>query len=217
MIFLNDISVKNLIAGKMASDLPEFYKLKKVVENNIWHNESVFNHTINILSLYEDALSNNTDKDFLSELLKNILCDNIDGISKIDLFKLVILFHDISKIDTIVFDESYLTHCPGHEEAGYLKTKFILNRFAMSDCCKDYILKIIKYHGIPHVILDNIKGAEFLLNERSKNFLNIYPDLLLFCLLDTMGSHLRITNSENYNNRLVLYKKILINLNNFLV
>lgn len=215
MVSLNDISVKNLIGDKIISDLPEFYELKKVVENNIWHNESVFNHTIKILSLYESALFDKTDNDFLSRSLKKILSEKIDSVSKIDLFKLVILFHDISKIDTIILDRFGLTCCPEHEEAGCLKTKFILDRFALSDCCKEYILTIIKYHGIPHVILDNIKEAESLLKERSKIFFGIYPDLLLFCLLDTMGSHLKITDPENYNNRLVFYKKILINLGNF--
>lgn len=211
MISLSDVNVKNIISDEFVVDLPELHDLKIVIENNIWHKESVFDHTLKIFSLYENALFIESENDFLSWALKNILSNEIDGVSKKDLFKLIILFHDIAKLDNIVFDKHGFTHCLGHEEIGYLKTKLILERFGLSASCREYILKMIKYHGIPHVALDNFEEAKTLLREKSKIFIDIYPDLLLFCLLDTMGSHLKISNPDDYGRRLDLYREIIIN------
>ncbi len=210
MILLDSINTKNLLNDKFITDLPEFYNLKKVIENSDWHNESVFSHTIKLLLFYEEILSNKLDNDFLYQIVKKNLFQRKDGILKKDLFKLVILFHDIGKKSTIIFNRSGTSQCPGHEKAGYIKTNIILNRFDLSISGRQYILKMIKYHGIFHVILDNIKEAEFLIKEKSKDFIDIYHDLLLFCLLDTIGSHLKINNLNNFNDRIYIYKKLLM-------
>lgn len=50
MLEISDITISNLESGKLKGELPEFYELKKVTENNNWHNnESTFNHTIQLL------------------------------------------------------------------------------------------------------------------------------------------------------------------------
>ncbi len=212
MIYVSDINYEKILSEELLVDLPELYKLRLVVESNIWHEESVFDHTLKILSLYErlDLMDHNNDMLVFSS--QKILSGDINGISKKDLFKLVILFHDVAKFDTLVSDEHGFTRCPGHEELGYLQSKLILERFKISSSCRDYVLKIIKYHGIPHVVFDDISTAEALLGEKSKNFLDIYPDILLFCLLDTMASDLEVKDFSNYQNRIHLYKKILSSL-----
>ncbi len=53
----------NIKSGKLADIIPEFYELKKVVENNDWHNkETVFNHTLSVLDNLEKIIRNSKKK-----------------------------------------------------------------------------------------------------------------------------------------------------------
>ena len=60
-----DITIEKLRNGELADELPEFYELKDVIENNEWHNnDSVFNHTIVVLEKLEELLKKTNEKSF---------------------------------------------------------------------------------------------------------------------------------------------------------
>ncbi len=49
-INISILNKRNIKSGKLAKLLPEFYELKKVIENNEWHNqEPVFDYTLSVL------------------------------------------------------------------------------------------------------------------------------------------------------------------------
>jgi len=50
MIKVSAINIKKLKDGEFKKELPEFYELKDVVENNAWHNDDiVFTHALMVL------------------------------------------------------------------------------------------------------------------------------------------------------------------------
>jgi CRISPR/Cas system-associated endonuclease Cas3-HD len=210
MIFIEDINTDNLISGEPEENLGAFYELKNTFENNAWHSENVFDHTISIMSVYEKFIADKNENTFLHSFLIKFLRSKIDTYYKFDLFRLVILFHDIGKNDTIIQDKSGFTSCPNHEEISFLKTKLLINKFNISSKAKEYVLRIIRSHGIIHKILDDTSTAGSILKEEKKKFINIYPDLLLFCMLDTVGSQLKNNKLDNYNERITFYKNALI-------
>ncbi|HKM23356.1 MAG TPA: CCA tRNA nucleotidyltransferase [Erysipelothrix sp.] len=79
------------------------------------------------------------------------------------------LFHDCGKLTTEVHDDKGISHYPGHAEASYEYAKDELQRFQMKKKDRDYILKLIRYHGVRMPVgIDTVykmaveHGSEFL-------------------------------------------------------
>lgn len=119
------------------------------------------------------------------------------------------LFEDIAKSDTLIKDGD-LTLCPNHEKAGSEKVKIILNRFDLSEKEKEIIVMTIKYHGEVHAILD-LKNDK--IDEKYKKFelgrQNIFIELILLAMADTLGSQLKDNNPDNFKLRMDFYKRII--------
>jgi CRISPR/Cas system-associated endonuclease Cas3-HD len=197
---ITDTTVESIKNGELQNELPEFYELKNVFENNSWHHETTFEHVLDVLNKYEKLISN-TQFDYLDVKLDNNL--------KTNLLKVAILLHDISKNDTLQTADDSTTSFPGHEKDGAIKTKDILQRFNLTENEIDFITSIIKNHGRPHEILGDRENYIQLFNDLKNEIPNIYRETLLLAMADTMGSKLKQNNEENYNFRINSYKKIL--------
>lgn len=104
------IDRRNIKSGKLVKLIPEFYELKKVIENNnSHHKESVFDHTFSVF-------------DNLGKTLRKLNKKN-------ELLKLAALFHDIAKKETIIINDNGLTSCPGHEDGGLGQSKENIKTF----------------------------------------------------------------------------------------
>lgn len=206
MLKVSAVTIENLKNNKFVNDLPEFYELKNVIENNSWHNnDSVFNHTLAVLEKLEDLFkkANNRINSYLNQI--------VDRNTKKQLLFLGAIFHDIAKKETIVKNVN-LTSCPKHEELGSVKVKNILDRIDLSETEKDIVVEIIKHHGSIHIILDpkNDKLEEQYRNFKSNNP-NIFLELILLAMADTLGSQLKDNSPDEFNFRMNFYNKIIAN------
>ncbi len=198
MLNLNDIQIETLKNEELMDDLPEFYELRNVFENNLWHHETTFEHVLLVLNEYENYILKN-QVDFLNEKIDNHL--------KSDLLKVAILLHDISKGDTIQIAQDKTTSFPGHEERGSLKAKKILKRFDLTKNEIDYIVSVIGSHMKPHEILGNRITCNQALDDLKKNIPKTYYETMFLAMMDTMGSKLKENDKEEYNFRINKYEK----------
>lgn len=200
MIKIQDVSIEKIKAGEFKDDIPEFYELKNVFENNLWHHETTFDHTLMALKEYEKFVQNNKI---------GYLDEKINHYSKKKLFQIAILLHDISKKETIVIAEDQTTSFPNHEEEGGKKAKNILDNFDISQAEKKFIVSVISNHGKPHIILGDRDNCDSKLNELKNEISEIYRETLILAMVDTMGSKLKQNDQEEYNFRINKYRSIL--------
>ena len=200
MIDVKDISIEKIKNGDFKDDIPEFYELKNVFENNLWHYETTFDHTLMVLEEYEKFVQNNKI---------GYLDEKIGHYSKRELFQIAILLHDISKKETIVIAEDQTTSFPNHEEEGGKKAKNILDNFDISQAEKKFIVSVISNHGKPHIILGDRDNCDSKLNELKNEISEIYRETLILAMVDTMGSKLKQNDQEEYNFRINKYRSIL--------
>ena len=206
MLKLSDINIEKLKKNKLESELPEFYELKNIVENNAWHiNDSVFDHTVNVLEKLEELMNNAKYK------IRIYLNEKIDNYSKKDILFLAALFHDIAKKETIKTGGA-ITSCPNHEEEGSHKCKAILSRFDLSEKEKDVIVRIVRYHGEIHAIVDPENER---LEDQYKEFRTKYHDILLELILlamaDISGCQLNENDPDEFNFRMNFYQNVIYN------
>ncbi len=206
MIKVSAISIGKLRNGQFQNELPEFFELKNFIENNGWHNnDSVFNHTLTVLTELEKLLSDINDK------INSYLNENIDTRTKKELLFLGTLFHDIAKSDTLIKNDDS-TSCPKHEEEGSKKAQAILDRFDLSGREKARVVNIVKYHGEIHIILDSKNDK---IDDQFKKFKlehhDIFMELILLAMADTLGSQLKDNNPDNFKFRIDFYRRIVDN------
>lgn len=205
-IEISKISVENIRNNQFQNELREVYELKDVIENAAWHNhESVYKHTINVLETLEELFEHINPK------IDTYLDQKIDNHTKRDMLFLGTLYHDIAKGDVLVEIDG-VTSCPGHEELGFEKVKDILNRFDLSTQEKDIVANIVKYHGEMHAIIDPKNDK---LDEQVDKFKlghpDIYMELILLAMADTLGSQLKSNNPAEYKFRMDQYQRIIDN------
>ena len=223
------LNSRNIKSGKLTDLMPEFYELKKVVENNDWHNkETVFNHTLSVLDNLEKIIRNSKKE------VRQALYETVGKNTRKNLLGAAALLHDIGKKETII-DLKGIRYCPGHEQAGAKKAKKILKRFDLSEKESKIITDIIRNHGLIHDIIglgdrnfkkDIVKNRGLshivvgLINKDfqeeyknfKKKFSNIYLELILLAFADTIGSYLKKTKPVEFRHRIDFYKKELKNL-----
>lgn len=185
-------------------ELPEIYELKETVENNPWHNDDiVFDHVMAVMDSLESIRLGSKASFYLNQ--------HIDEHTRKEILFLAALYHDIAKKETIVKEEDS-TSCLQHELAGSKKVLPLLDKFGLSDNEKGAVSKIIKYHGELHKILDPKNDNIFqLLEIFKKNLHDIFLELVLLGMADTMASHLRQNNLQEFGFRMNFYRKILEN------
>lgn len=200
------LDIGKIKKNEFANEIPEFYELEKVIENNDWHdNDSVFNHTLTVLSHLEKILKK-TKKVILRYLNKKI-----DSCSRKEILFLATIFHDIAKKETIV-REGTKTRTPGHEREGAKKVRKILSRFDLSNREKNFVAEIIKNHDTVHSFLKSeAKDRDKSLN-KFKDDSNVFWEVILLGMADTLDCQPKgeIVISE-VKARIKFYKKLLFN------
>lgn len=198
MLSPKDVQIEALKNEELLDELPEFYELRNVFENNQWHHETTFEHVLMVLSEYEK---------FILEHQVGFLNEKIDNYSKSDLLKIAILLHDISKKDTIQIVQDKTTSFPGHEEQGSSKAVKMLKNFDLTENEIDFITSVIGSHGRPHKILGDQIACDQALDDLKKDIPEVYNETMLLAMVDTMGSKLKQNNEEEYNFRINKYKQ----------
>ena len=222
---ISKLNRKNIKSGRLVKLIPEFYELKKVVENSPWHNkESVFDHTLSVLDNLEKIIRS------LRKKIKQTLNKTVDKNSRKSLLCIAALLHDIGKKETITDLGGGVRGCPGHERKGAQKTKKILKRFNLSPKEFKIITDIVRNHGVIHDIIGlghkyfqkgvgkerslthavtGLENKDFQKEYENlkKKFSNIYLELILLAFADTIGSYLKKTKPAEFRHRIDFYKK----------
>lgn len=135
----------------------DFLKLKKVIENNAYHDhESVFDHLVKTHATAEkeikaDFITNKNTKEVFEEYIN----EEIAGIKKRDLMQIFALIHDIGKV--IVFEnnqsmvkvnEDGNTVATGHEYWGSLIVGEITKEVELPEDALNYLSKCVRLHGV---------------------------------------------------------------------
>lgn len=206
IIKIENITINKLKQGKFKEELSEFYELKKVIENNSWHNnESTFTHTLAVLTELEKFFRNNKNTK-----IKNYLNKKVDNYSRKDLLFLATVLHDFGKKETII-KNGKISFFPKHEDVSVFKAKKVLKKFALSKREKNIICGTIRKHSDLHDIIDddnkNLKKQFAKLMKQSKDF---SIELVIMVMADTVASYLKKTMPRKYNFKINFYKKSLI-------
>jgi hypothetical protein len=208
-IKLYTFTINKIKNNEFENSIPEFYELRNIVENNDWHdNDPVFNHVLFVSEKLGEVLENVKDE------ISTYLGQKITNYTRKDILFLASLFHDIAKKETIVKDND-VTTCQNHEEVGSIKVKKILDRFDLSEKEKAVVVKIVKNHGVIHHMLDSTildpKGTNP--DEEYQKFKSNYPEifleLILLAMADTLGSQLVDNKPDEFNVRMSFYKRSL--------
>lgn len=204
---ISEINPENLENNKLYDLLPEFYELKDVTEDDkFWHlKDPVFNHSINFLRALDNLINSSKAE------ISNYLSQKIDKYTKREILFLGGVFHDIAKKETIKKHDGIM-NCPGHHEAGYFKTKKILERFDLSDREKERVALLVKNHMVLHLMVcpENKKiDRDYL--KFTKDFPDIYLELIFLALSDNLGSQIKEMHPEEFDFRVNFYKKALEN------
>lgn len=204
MLKIQDINQNDFISGKLENELPEFYKLKNVIENSrsFHKNDSVFDHSLRVLNCLNELL---IDQKYPE------LDQPVDNYSRKDLLILATLLHDIGKQSTLVYKDGF-TSAPGHGEAGVAMLPQILSRFDLSDKEKSHVSHLVLMH---QAFFDVVSSTDPELatkiakvSEQEKPYL---PELILLAIADISGSQLQQTNREEYLFRINYLKGLLMN------
>lgn len=194
----------NFSSEYILQTLPELEKLKTVFEHNAWHEETTYEHIENIIKAFESWSSSLKEHG-----ARQHLNTRITKYRRLELFPLIIWLHDFAKKDTFTKRPDGTTTFPNHEDISADQASTLLHQFPLSEQEKSYVVKIIRHHSLPHIVLSDKTNFQAKLLELEKSYPDIYIDLLSFGMLDTQGSKLSQKNPEEYEWRIKQYEKCL--------
>ncbi len=204
MLRISDCSPENLQSGKLANQLPEFYALKNIIENNAGHiNDPVFNHCIRTAQKISELLNTVRPK------TKSQLANKIGNYSRAELVYIAALLHDIGKQAITPTAEGAFI---GHEKAGAeLVKNQTLQKIDITPAEQAHIADIITHHGLLHEASNNADSATKNVQSVLIQHPSIALELILLFLADLIASDLPTINPSAYNFKTSLFANILQN------
>lgn len=129
---------------------PLFLGLKKVVENNSYHNhESVYDHLIKTkdIALKEIKAGFITNPEAKTAFLQ-FINEDFNGMKKADLMILITLLHDVGKkLSVKETDAKGITSCPEHEYLGSTIVGQFLEELSLDPKIVKYISNVVRLHN----------------------------------------------------------------------
>lgn len=125
---------------------PKFLKLKKVIENNSYHDkESVYNHLIKTKNIAQDKIKGGFIKNPKAKgSFLQFANEDLDEFKKGDLMILTALLHDIGKLKSkLITNSQGVTSCPNHE---YLGSTMVYQLIKFSSEIMKLIAHVIRNH-----------------------------------------------------------------------
>lgn len=202
---LKNITSTNLKKNTLNDSLTSFYKLKTVVENNPWHdNQSVLDHTVEVLSCWEKVLEK---KEKQLELIPfgEYFSITVEEYTLDEIMRVMILFHDLGKKTVL---ESFQPNRANatHEFMSSVEWQQYLQIFDFKHTVTKTITDLILQHGITHqlISLHIFYGysVDDVTREASKLFGTYTLAMMLFCYCDVKGSDLKTLNPDEYEKRI---------------
>lgn len=211
MLDIKQITPEKLEQGDFEKELPQFYALKAVVENNSWHiKQSVFDHSVKTFKSSEYVLSLEYLKN--KHLTNSLLDEKVGKLTKRDCLKIAMLFHDVAKKICQIDNAEGKTSAPHHENIGSIIVEDFIKDFDLESADKVLIKKLVFYHGLTHDTL-----ALSLEKQDFNTFFDIFKKIveedwvLLYLLIyaDMMGSDVERELPEAFKGRVEILTKFL--------
>lgn len=196
LIPIKAIDARHLSNGRLASALPEFYKLKNVIENQAWHAEqTVFDHSIKSLQAYEAIVA----FDYLSPNEKLVLDQYLDkkvgDHSRKALLQVAVALHDIGKLVSLQHGADGQTSCPSHGVIGRWVGLATIKKIDMEPQEQDYVLNLISDHLLPSDLIELAINNQWTKNEVAKILLQhrkeMAVELIILAYADWLGCDVR--------------------------
>lgn len=194
--------------------LPEYYKLRNVVESQGWHdNQTVFDHSIESAKVLEEIVR----FDYLSEQDRNTLVDYLNGKretqTRLDLLRLATLLHDIGKLVSLQHNSEGNTSSPSHGAIGAWVARPVVDKFDLSDTEKEFILGLISDHLLPsdliEMAINNGSAPSEVVDLLYANRPGSAVELLLLGYADWLGCDVRESVREERDKRVVVVHECL--------
>ena len=206
MLKVEDITVEKLRKGELKKELSEFYELQRVVENNEWHDhENVFDHTLAVLESLEKLMEE------ANENVKKQLGKTVDKHTRKQLLFLAALLHDVGKKETLE-EVGASTSAQDHEIQGAAKAMDVMKKMNVSSKEKKFVADIVRFHGEAHyILLSTNRRRDNDFEDFKKRHSDMFIELVLLGMADTVTSRLQETDSEDYASRLAFYHHVIDN------
>ncbi len=202
---ISQLTSINLKKGGYEKELPEFYLLKKIIEDNAWHDkQSVFDHTIAVLEKLEEVIRLNLFHGKRKIFIKKQLDSKVGNYSRKNLLIVSTVLHDIAKPISVIKDPNGVVRCPEHEAFGSVIAENFSSRFGFDKKDEGFVKRMINNHGLIVEIQNQVikKGKKELYFGIFKKIVgNIYIELLLLFYSDLLGSDLKRLNKSEFNKR----------------
>ncbi len=197
-IKLSEFTIEKIKNREFEKVTPELYELEKVIQNNPWHdNDSVFNHTLSVVTELSNLL------EIVGAKIKEHLNIKIKNYSGKDALILAAVFHDIGKKEALK-NTLYLDH----EKIGAEKLKNILPKFDLMEKEKELVTKIVRNHDFIHTI-SRLEDADIQWPEFKKRNPDIFIELALLAKADLLGGQLKNNMPEEFDFRIDFINKII--------
>lgn len=197
--------LQELKHGSYKASIPDFYSLATVIENNPWHvRQPVLDHSLlsahKLLQLlgasFLPAGSHSTFRGYFER--------QIDDVSRLELFKIAVLLHDIGKLTTLVVQPDGSTWCPGHAAKGADMVPDEVTLFDLTTKQTTYVAEVVRYHMVPFELLGaaletgDVKTNTDMIKATAPD---LFPELLLLAYADMSGCILAHETEPNYEAR----------------
>jgi len=195
--------------NEFADRLPEYYKLKSVVESQEWHDDqTVFDHSIESAKALEAIVR----FEYLSEKDKETLTDYLnekrETHTRLDILRLATLLHDTGKIISLQRNAEGNTSSPSHGIIGEWIAKPVVDKFDISDAEKKFVLSLVSDHLVPSDLIEMSVNngtapnelVELLYANRPKSTV----ELLLLGYADWLGCSVRESVNEERDKRIAI-------------
>ncbi len=105
------------------------------------------------------------------------------------------------------------TRTPDHETVGAEKAAPILSRFGLTEKESDFVTHLIKHHMATFfVVTPGNSQLEEQVAEIRAQHPEVFTELILLSMADTLGTQLDQTNPYEFNFRIQYYKGVLDNI-----
>lgn len=152
---LTSFTSEAIVNNDFIDTLPEYYRLRDVIESQGWHdNQTVFDHSIESAKALETIVGFDYLQDQDKETLVDYLGGRLESHTRLDLLRLATLLHDIGKLVSLQRNAEGSTNSPSHGIIGEWVAKPIVDRFAISDAEKDFVLGLVSDHLVPSDLIE---------------------------------------------------------------
>ncbi len=200
------VQSKAIRGGSLETILPDLYTLRECIEINPWHDhQSVFDHTTACLASFEQFL----DELFFSTKKHDIklmayLDEHVYSISRADLIRLGIVFHDIAKPASYELDtKTGMSNCPHHEVQSALVTATLAHAFDIPKGAVRTVSQLALLHMNANTVVNTAmqQNAVSVFDSFHEVVADLYLPLLLLARSDALGSDFPILDPETCEKR----------------